>query len=255
MFLLSFLLYFGLTSAQSAASLTSSGQVNALVFDEVATSSAFVNRAQFYNAFINAKHSFPFPDNTTTLDIHQYPLFINSAILLANITSTQELAMFYAQVLYETNGLAYRIVPPCSALGDCTTCKNYTEKFVNNTGGVPKRNYYGRGHLMIQDVQEYQSASQDLFNDTRLLNHPDTLVSSLEAAWATAAWKWNTKIRPLISGSDAFGLTTKYLRHMDCAVRMDQSQTTAAETAFHIYTAVLQVFAPNATANAAGCYI
>jgi hypothetical protein len=228
--------------------------VNSLVFDEVAMSPAFVSRSQFYNAFINAKHEFPFPDNTTIPDIHQYPMFINNAILIANINSTVELAMFYAQVLYETNGLAFRIVPPCSSLGNCTTCKNYTEAFVNNTGGAPGRNYYGRGHLMIQDAQEYSAVSQGLFNDTRLLDHPNILVASREAAWASAAWRWKTKISPLLSGSDAFGLTTKYLRPNDCRRRLNQKQSQAAKSAFHIYTSVLQAFSPNSTANSAGCY-
>ena len=226
-----------------------------MIFDEVATSPAFVSRTQFYNAFTNAKYSFPFPSNTSTLDINHYPMFINNAILIGGIQSTTELAMFYAQVLYETNGLAFRIVPPCSALGNCTTCKNYTERFVNNTGGMPGRNYYGRGHLMIKDASEYAAVSQGLFNDSRLLVHPNILVTSLEAAWAAAAWKWKSKIRPLVSGSDAFGLSTKYLRPFDCQVHQHQNQTKAADTAFNIYNSVLQIFAPNATANSAGCYL
>lgn len=226
-----------------------------MVFDEVATSPAFVSRSQFYNAFVNAKANLPFPDNTTHLDIFQYPTFINSAILIGEIGTAEELAMYFAQVLYETNGLAFRLVPPCSSLGNCTTCRLYTDRFVNNTGGAPGRNYYGRGHLWLQGASEYRAASRDLFQDERLLlRQPDLLVSSVEAAWAAAAWKWKTRIRPLLGGSNAFGLATKALRPWHCNGGIEDEQGAQAQAAFNIYVAVLAIFSPDSTANQAGCY-
>lgn len=240
--------------AQSAEALTPYNQVNLMVFDEAATSPAFISRSQYYNAFMMAQPYLPFPKNVSALDIFSYPSFINTAVLIANISSQQEMAMYLAQVIYETNGLTFRVVPPCSSLSNCTVCSNYTSKHVNNTGGVDGINYYGRGHLYIQNASEYLAVSQALFNDDSLLRNPNFLVNSYSVAWATAAWKWKTYVKPVLGGSDAFGLTTKYLRPADCAVPQNGNQTQQATTAFQIYEQVLSAIQPNLTANSAGCF-
>lgn len=240
--------------AQSAEALTPYNQVNLMVFDEAATSPAFISRSQYYNAFMMAQPYLPFPKNVSALDIFSYPSFINTAVLIANISSQQEMAMYLAQVMYETNGLTFRVVPPCSSLSNCTVCSNYTSQYVNNTGGVDGINYYGRGHLYIQNASEYLAVSQALFNDDSLLRNPNFLVNSYPVAWATAAWKWKTYVKPVLGGSDAFGLTTKYLRPADCAVPQNGNQTQQATTAFQIYEQVLSAIQPNLIANSAGCF-
>lgn len=255
MILLSLLLasLINLISAQSDASMTESGQLNKLVFDSVASSPAFVSRTQFVEAWNAAVPYLPKPANATQLNVFEYPTFMNTAVLVGNINNTTQLAMYFAQVLYETNGLSIKQVLPCSRLGNRDACSDYVEKNVNNVGGYCDCvNYRGRGRLFIEDVETYKSASNALFGDADILyQNPDHVLKYPEVAWATAAWNWATNVGSLIGTSDAFGLTTKFLRPNDCYSNTTPSDESSM--AFNIYQQVLSVFDPDRVANPAGC--
>lgn len=247
-----FALFLNTLMAQSDASMTASGQVNKLIFDSVASSPAFVSRTQFVDAWNAAVPYLPKPENVTRLNILHYPLFMNSAVTVGNINNVTQLAMYFSQILYETNGLSIVNVMPCSRFGDSASCASYIAANVNNTGGYCECvDYHGRGKLFIENASDYKAASQALFNSDIIYENPDHVAKYPQVAWATAAWNWATNVGSLIGSSDAFGLTTKFLRPNDCSV--SQGQTDAALSAFNIYQQVLSVFDPDRVPNSSGC--
>lgn len=245
-------LFISFIKAQSYSNMTESGQVNKLIFDSVASSPAFISRTQFVEAWHAAVPYLPKPANATKLNILEYPYFMNTAVLIGKINNTTQLAMYFAQILYETNGLSINLVMPCSRLGNREACSDYISKQVNNTGSYCGcTDYRGRGRLLIEDSDTYKSASNFLFGTDIIFEHPDHVQKYPQVAWATSAWNWATNVGDLIGSSDAFGLTTKFLRPNDCysnTVTSDESST-----AFNIYQQVLSVFDPDRVANPAGC--
>lgn len=238
--------------AQSSASMTQSGQVNRLIFDSVAKSPAFVSKAQFVDAWNAAIPFLQKPENVTQLNVMQYPTFMNTAVTVGKINNSTQLAMYFAQILYETNGLSITNVMPCSRFGDSAACSDYSRANVNNTGGYcPCVDYHGRGRLFIENASDYKAASQALFNSDIIFENPNHVARYSQVSWATSAWNWSTNVGSLIGSSDAFGLTTKFLRPKDCAA--SQGQSDAALKAFSIYQQVLAVFDPERVANPAGC--
>jgi predicted chitinase len=245
-FLISFI------TAQSRSNMTESGQVNRLIFDSVAASPAFISRTQFVEAWHAAVPYLPKPANVTQLNVIEYPYFMNTAVMIGKINNATQLAMYFSQILYETNGLSISQIMPCSRLGSETACSDYVTNRVNNTGAYCGcMDYRGRGRLLIEDADTYKSASNALFGKDIIFEHPDHVQKYPQVAWATAAWNWATNVGALIGSSDAFGLTTKFLRPNDC-----YSSTMASDessTAFNIYQQVLSIFDPDRVANPAGC--
>lgn len=232
--------------------MTESGQVNRMIFDSVAKSPAFVSTAQFVDAWNAAIPFLQKPENVTRLNILQYPNFMNTAVTIGKINNATQLAMYFAQILYETNGLTISSVMPCSKFGDSAACSDYSAANVNNSGGYcPCVDYHGRGKLFIENANDYKAASQAVFNSDIIFRNPSHVAKYPQVGWATSAWNWATNVGSLIGSSDAFGLTTKFLRPNDCA--QSEGQSDAATKAFQIYQQVLAVFDPEKVANQAGC--
>ena len=241
--------------AQSSGTLTTSGQVNKLIFDSVAQSPAFISRSQFVEAWTASLPYLPIPNNVTFLNPMEYPLFMNTAVMVGNINNATQLAMYFAQILYETNGLSITSSVPCSRFGNQQACQEYNSINVNNTNAYQGANgttfqYYGRGKLFIQNVGTYTDASQALYGNDILYKHPFSLNLRPNVAWATSAWNWATSVGSVIGNSDAFGLTTKFLRPGDCSKGQSSDN---ANIAFNIYQQVLSVFDPDRVANPSGC--
>ena len=247
---------FGFLRAQSAGNLTESGQINKLIFDSVATSPAFISKSQFVEAWSAAIPYLPKPDNVSHLDVQQYPNFLNTAVMIGNIKSRTQLAMYFSQILYQSNGLSITQVLPCSKFGSSTACKQYIRTNVNNTGGYfntdrhNSTDYFGRGYLYIEGASDFKSASQAIFGTDIIYENPSHVEIFPQLAWSVSAWNWATNVGALIGTGDAFGLSTKFLRPADCN---SQPASSASTQAFNIYQKVLSVFDPSSVANSAGC--
>lgn len=245
--------------AQSMTNLTESGQVNRLVLDEVASSPAFITRTQFVEAWNAAIPYLPKPDNVTHLDVSHYPLFLNSAVKIGKINNTTQLAMYLAHIFYQTNGLSVRQVMPCTRFGTKEACRQYIGINVNNTGAFNNTftgklaDYRGRGFLFLENVDSYTSASHDIYGNDMLYKFPNLVAHHPEIAWATSAWTWNKRVGSLVGSSDAFGLSTKFLRPGDCSNSANQQMSDNARMAFNIYQQILGIFDSDREANAAGC--
>ena len=214
-----------------------------LIDPAAAQSPVFITYNQFNQAVTASLMYLPYPINDTTvmampiLNQYAYPDFMNYAVKIANITTMDEMAMYLAQVLYQSNGLTRNVDPACA---DPKSSNCATLNLSTNMYGVPV-NYYGRGFLWIQGKSAYINCAQDLFgNDSTLITYPDAILESQLINWATTSWYWNRFVQPSVS---SFGSTTKIIRPSQC------NGSAAAPTpeliaAYNIYVAILKILAP-----------
>jgi len=117
----------------------------------------------------------------------KYNYIVNLASKAGNITTKRELAMFLAQILWESDGL--KAVREYACLSGCPN--EY-----KTSDDVPGKSYYGRGYIQLTWAGNYKSASYDLFNDDRLYKNPDLVAENEELSWATAFWYWKKHVKP-----------------------------------------------------------
>ncbi|KAL1383416.1 hypothetical protein pipiens_013123 [Culex pipiens pipiens] len=109
---------------------------------------------------------------------------------VATAVTSQEVAMFLAQVIYESNGFYYR-----EEIGGAS--KSYAP-------------YYGRGYIQLTWKYNYQAASRDIFNDDRLVRDPGMVSRDTTMSMRVSTWFWVKNVRPKGGVSkNNFGLTTR----------------------------------------------
>lgn len=109
----------------------------------------------------------------------------NTVIDLAGrfeIDSKEELAMFLAQVFWESAGLQHTKEIAC-AVSKCP--KSY-----RSGGEAPNKYYYGRGYIQLTWLENYANCSLDMYGDMRLVEDPDLVSDTTEGAWGSAFWYW-----------------------------------------------------------------
>ncbi|KAH9401112.1 hypothetical protein TYRP_002702 [Tyrophagus putrescentiae] len=95
---------------------------------------------------------------------------------------SQELAMFLAQVFWESAGLQHTKEIAC-AVSKCP--KSY-----RSGGEAPNKYYYGRGYIQLTWLENYANCSLDMYGDMRLVDDPDLVSDTTEGAWGSAFWYW-----------------------------------------------------------------
>lgn len=223
-----------------------------LIDSSVASSPAFITSAQFLQAY-NA--SLPFlPSQLSNTTIAQmtvnnqftYPDFMNYAVIMGNITTTNELAMYLANALYQSNGLTTRVDPACQDpnSGNCLGLNLNANVFGSNV------NYYGRGYLWLQGQSIYTDCANDMFgNDATLQLYPDLIRNSPTMSWATTAWYWKRFIQPSMS---TFGSTFNLITPSQCN-GSSTSPTPESQAAWNIYVAILKIIAPTTGPSSSYC--
>ena len=194
------------------------------------------------NAWTQGKQFLPDPNVPAPTD-DQYTAFIKEAETMGGITSKTELAMFLAEIMWESGGLYYKSELACKT-------NNCAGSYVDNVG-LSGKYYYGRGYIQLTWGANYKEASNALYNDDRLLQNPDSVATSEDYAWGVSYWYWKAKVRPTLAGTYKFGLATKAING---ALECSGSNTDKATKRYHIYTAILKVFEPSATPIESGCY-
>lgn len=199
---------------------------------------ALISKAEFIAAVIGARPEYPFQQPTDL----QYQNLIAYARSYGNIASKQELAMFLANSLLETDGLI--------ALQEYA-CSQYV---YNNEHGVPGKNYCGRGYIHLSWPQNYREASLALYGSRWLLDYPEVVATDDVVAWETAFWYWSTLVRNqpgVLSGQ--FGATTKAINGaLECGP--GASNTLSPKTRFRYYSNIFKVWNLPGLPNEAGCY-
>lgn len=171
----------------------------------------------------------------------QYQAIVGNAEAAGGITSKRELAMFLAQVLWESTGLVDR---------------EELSRGVNADGIVePYVPYYGRGYIQLTWEDNYRAASMALYGDERLLSEEgrNTIVTDEDTAWAVSFWYWKTFVH-VSEGVQAgqFGASTANINGAkEC---QDPAGHEVARQRFAIYTSLLAAFNVPEDPIEAGCY-
>lgn len=140
----------------------------------------------------------------------RYLLPINQALSGYAINTPERIAAFLAQVSHESGQLLHT-----RELGS----DNYLAKYdigslAERLGNTPEadgdgQKYRGRGLIQITGLYNYRSCSLGLFQDQRLLSHPD-LLEQPEWAAQSAAWYWSVHgLNKLADQKDFIGITQK----------------------------------------------
>lgn len=219
-------------SSGSSTSTTGSGTLN-------------ISKDQFITAWTNGKQHLPDANVSPPTDA-QYQAFIGQAESAGGITTPMELAMFLAEIMWESGGLVYKSELACGASGATPNCPGSYQ----DATGLPGKYYFGRGYIQLSWGANYKAASQALFGDDRLLQDPDQVASNEDYAWAVSFWFWKANVKPALGDSDKFGLATKAINGaLECGGYNEK-----AHKRFLVYSEVLKVFDPSKTPTEAGCY-
>lgn len=228
-------------SGSSGSSTSSSGSTGSTSSDS-GSGSLNVSQDQFIKAWTNGKQYLPDP-NISQPTADQYKAFINNAASKGGITTKTELAMFLAEIMWESGGLVYKSELACKD-------NNCSGSYQDSTG-ISGKYYYGRGYIQLTWGANYKAASLALFNDDRLLQNPDQVATTEEYAWDVSFWFWKTNVKPTLNNTFKFGLATKAING---ALECSGSSTDKAKKRYQIYTEILKVFEPSATPVESGCY-
>ena len=201
-----------------------------------------ITQDQFIKAWTNGKQFLPDP-NIPAPNTDQYNAFINNASSKGGITTKTELAMFLAEIMWESGGLYYKAELACKT-------NNCAGSYQDSTG-IPGKYYYGRGYIQLTWGANYKAASTALYGDDRILQNPDQVATDENSAWGVSFWFWKTNVKPALKNTFNFGLATNAING---ALECKGSATDKAKKRFQIYTAILKVFEPSATPIETGCY-
>ena len=86
----------------------------------------------------------------------------------------------------------------------------YANRYGNgNASSGDGAKYLGRGFMHLTFKDNYNRASQAIYGDDRLVQHPELVSSDLSVAVATACWFWKTNGLNELADADEFTATTK----------------------------------------------
>lgn len=204
-----------------------------------------VTLTEFSNAFIFNRYPVP--------AIQHYNYFISQAATIGSVTSKLQLAIFLAQIIWESDGLRVKRDYACyPTLGPyCQYSRG-----IAYSSGFSGQSYFGRGYMRLSWDYNYRAASQYLFgNPNTLLANPDLVASNEELSWATAFWFWRFIVIGRQFGPSVlngyFGAATNALNgEFECK---GDSQNFARQR-FQVYLNVLQAFNINTMSIENGCY-
>ena len=135
----------------------------------------WINKDQFQATLRKCDYQ---PPQGNDLDA-KYTGLVN-AIVVAQIGSRTELAMFLANVYHESGGLQFR---------EENIDPNRDYEY---TGG---NKYHGRGYIQLTHKYNYAAASKDLLRDeTELVKHPERVCNEEDLAWKVTGWYWGKNV-------------------------------------------------------------
>lgn len=86
----------------------------------------------------------------------------------------------------------------------------YANRYGNgNASSGDGAKYLGRGFMHLTFKDNYNRASQSIYGDDRLVQHPELVSNDLSVAVATACWFWKTNGLNELADADEFTATTK----------------------------------------------
>ncbi|RKP12460.1 lysozyme-like domain-containing protein [Piptocephalis cylindrospora] len=181
--------------------------------------------------------NFPVPSS------EQHVAFVAST-KKAKITSALEAAMYLAHLLWESHGLQEVVERACVN----SACPG---SYISDLDVKGKR-YFGRGYIQLTWAKNYLEASKGIYEDDRLLQHPEMVSENSTVSWETAAWYWGAKVHDA-AASGNFGRTTAEINGpLEC--RGGWSGAEAARSRFRLFTTIAPIFGAPGPFLEAGCY-
>jgi putative chitinase len=147
----------------------------------------------------------------------------------AVVATKRELAMYMAQIIHESVGLS-----TISEIGG------------SSASYAP---YYGRGYIQLTNRDNYETASQALFGDDRLVNNPDLVVQDDSVAWSVTSFYWKTRVHSLDGVAEGqFGATTRGINGGECTANPERAQARC-----NYYGKTLTAFGLSDSPDCSGC--
>ena len=196
-----------------------------------------ITRGEFEKAFELAGYPMP--------SLEKYENLITYAAQYACIITKRELAMFLAQLMWESGGLQYIRELDCVWSG----CPG---QYVSDDDYSGQR-YYGRGYIQLTWAYNYKTASLSLYNDLRLYENPELVAQFDSISWSVSLWYWKEYVHDLDGVQNGyFGVTTRSINGiLECAGGPYEYK---ARIRFELYAKVLRAFNLFETPLENGCY-
>lgn len=198
-------------------------------------SSLAPSKQEFVNAVKNSGYSEP-----TENQFKSFAKGIDSK----TFSSKREVAMFLAQILWESDGLRAKSEIRCAG--------NQCVGEYRSPGDPENKFYYGRGYIQLTWSYNYKSASQEIFNNLSLYENPDQVATNEDISWGVSFWFWRANVHsdPGVQQGQ-FGASTKKINGgLECGANTSNGK---AEKRFQIYTKVLKSFGIKENPDPAGC--
>ncbi|KAI5187347.1 hypothetical protein NEHOM01_2109 [Nematocida homosporus] len=178
--------------------------------------------------------------------------FVNELITQINKQSwsSNEVAMFLAQIYHESAGLSALEEKACIS----TPCPQYSNADKANGPVVakPGKYYHGRGYIQLTWPGNYQEASKQIYQSDRLYDTPEQVSQDKSVAAAVSIWFWNTKVMSNKDVLNKFGLATKAINGpIECK---PGTPNPAAQRRWQNYQAIAKILAVSPLAVESGCY-
>jgi len=202
----------------------------------VSGSPALITQDEFNKAVTGARTESPYPKPTA----EQYKNIIARAGPAGKITTRLELAMFLANVLWESDGLRAK--------------QEYNPgPYPYPQLDRPGKTYQGRGYMQLTWSYNYKDASMALYKDDRLLANPEKVATDDAVAWDTAFWFWSTRVhgQPGVAAGQ-FGATIKAINGgWECGTAPKSDN---GKKRFQLYKNIFKTFKLSGNPDEHGCY-
>ena len=168
------------------------------------TKAVFVTWEEFQKAFTLTGYPIPLQN--------KYENFVKNAEESGGITTKRELAMFLAQIIWESAGLQYVEEIACKNNG-CPGNYQYWDDY-------PGARYFGRGYIQLSWSYNYKAASLALYKDLRLYINPNLVAESDEISWAVSFWFWKVNVHTQPGITDGIAYFVNYKNNLIIRIQM-----------------------------------
>ncbi|KAJ1999325.1 hypothetical protein GGI04_004618, partial [Coemansia thaxteri] len=115
--------------------------------------------------------------------------FLKGMVSAGSIASAREAAMFFANILWESDGLRAK------EEYDCLTLPTWCAQNYATPEDVPGQTYWGRGYIQLTWHYNYLAASEGLYGDDRLAKNTAQVATNEDIAWNVSFWFWKNNVR------------------------------------------------------------